>query len=163
MWYASRLKRREPSPLVSPICFIIVQLKLVYQIMRGKSYQSYLITQCLWHFHIQGTREDGVPAGANVSLAIHWKTQHRFLFNELFCLQILESLRAECVLTYRWCLSPSIHKSHRGISAAADWGGISRRPWRFSDVPGLCRHLPQSALQVWRNKKKRTMNRCLPK
>lgn len=128
MWYINRLERREPSPPVSPICFIIFQLKLVYHIMRGKSYQSYLITWCLWHFYIQGTREDGIPAGANVSLAIHWKTQHRLLFNEPFCLQICESFRAECVLTYRWFLSPSIHKSHRGISAAADRGGISRRP-----------------------------------
>lgn len=33
---------------------------------------SYLITWCLWHFDIQWTREDGVPAGADVSLTIHW-------------------------------------------------------------------------------------------
>ena len=43
----------------------------------GFGYVSYLITWCLWHFDVQWTREDSIPAGANVSLTVYFKRRRR--------------------------------------------------------------------------------------
>lgn len=116
-------------------------------------YLSYLIIRCLWNFDIQWTRQDGIPAGANVSLTVHYKEKDFHSTLKDFIHYISEKNSGACVSSYRWCLSPSIHRIHTSRSGAANWGGISQRPSHFSDVPQWCQRPPQSALLVWRNKR----------
>lgn len=136
--------------------FICLHFNLGLYVMLVK---LYLITWCLGHLYIQWTWENSIPACANISLSKYWEEKKTVWENKIkmdapSCPQI--SFRA-CIFTYWWCLSPSTRKIRTGISAAANWGEISQRPSHFSAVPGLCQHLPPSALLVWRNTKNSVM------
>lgn len=62
--------------------------------------------------------------------------------------------------SYRWCLSPGIHRSHTCRSAAAGWGETSRRRWPPSVEPEWCPRPPLSVLMACQTHK-HTHAKCL--
>lgn len=108
---------------------------------------NHLMIRGLWNFDIQRPGEDGVPAGADVSLAIHWEEDN------IFSVWQVGVVYHVWTSAHAWCLSPSTRRIHTGRSAAANWDGSAPRPSRFSDGPGLRQCLRQSALQAWHDLK----------
>ena len=106
----------------------------------------YLMIRGLWDFDVQRTRQNGVPAGADVSLAKHWET------TALCSAWHTETVIVNELWAHVWCLSPNTRRIHRGRSGAASWDGSARRPSPSSDVPGLYQRPLPSALQVWYDK-----------